>query len=373
VTQGSRALIKIATSQPYTVHVGPGAAGGLAGWLASEHAGARLIILSDENVDRLHGQALGALGDAPRLVLAAGEASKSFQVLERVLDFMCAANLDRDSILVAFGGGVIGDLGGLAASLYMRGIGVVHCPTTLLSQVDSSIGGKTAINLMAGKNLAGSFHQPEAVFSDSSLLATLSDLELRSGLGEVIKSALIGDAELFSLLEAEAPGILAKDPSLLTEIVRRCAQVKGSIVARDEQESGERQKLNLGHTFAHAIEHNAGFGKIPHGEAVATGLQLACELSALRGDLQDAELPARLRGLLQQLGLSASLKDLARRFEQSLDPEALMLAMQHDKKSSAGQPLFVLPTGMQQVVAHQAVERDLLSRLLNDQASAPQG
>ena len=350
-------LIEISTRQPYLVQVGPGVLENLEAWVQVNHSGARCAVLTERHVEELHAAALGPLASLPRLVLEPGEGSKSMASLERVLDFLCASKLERNSLLIAFGGGVIGDLGGLAASLYMRGIAVLHCPTTLLAQVDSSIGGKTAINLGAGKNLAGSFHQPCAVFADTRMLATLSELEFRSGLGELLKSALVGDAKLFELIEAEPERILEREPALLAELVRRCVTLKGAIVVRDERESGERKKLNLGHTFAHGIEHAAGFGTIPHGEAVATGLQLACELARKQGLLEDASLPGRLQRTLLALGLSPDLDSLRSRFGVRLTREELVRGMQHDKKSSAGRLRFVLPLAIGKL----ALDQDLPS------------
>lgn len=357
MSAGPIPLIEIGTRRPYLVQVGPGVLENLEAWVHVNHAGARCAVLTDRHLEELHAGALGPLASHPRLVLDPGEGSKSFASLERVLEFLCASGLERDSLLIAFGGGVIGDLAGLAASLYMRGIAVLHCPTTLLAQVDSSIGGKTAINLSAGKNLAGSFHQPCAVFADTRLLATLSELEFRSGLGELLKTALVGDAELFGQLETRGAELLARDPALLAELVRRCVTLKGAIVVRDEREAGERKKLNLGHTFAHGIEHAAGFGEIPHGEAVATGLQLACELARQQGLLEDASLPERLRMTLLALGLSPDLDSLRARFGVRLTREDLERGMQHDKKSSSGRLRFVLPLAIGKL----AIDQDLPS------------
>jgi 3-dehydroquinate synthase len=328
----------VATRRPYEVVSGPGALHELA-----TLGDAPSAVLTDTTVERLHSAALGPAAGFPRLALAPGEEAKSFAMLERVLDFLLAAGLDRRARLVAFGGGVIGDLGGLAAALFLRGIEVVQCPTTLLAQVDSAVGGKTAVNLRAGKNLAGVVHQPARVLADTTLLATLSDEELRSGLGEVVKSALIGDPELFTLLERDCGPILARDPAHLGELVARCVRVKAAIVARDETETGERKLLNLGHTFAHAIEHAAGYGCIPHGIAVGVGCALAVRLSAQRGLLEDAALEPRLVRLLEQLGLPSDLATLRRRHGAALAPAELLRGMLHDKKGAQGRPRFVLP------------------------------
>jgi 3-dehydroquinate synthase len=275
----------------------------------------------------------------------AGEESKSLEALGRVLDFLVEARLDRSSALVLLGGGVVGDLGGLAAALYLRGIDAVHCPTTLLAQVDSAVGGKTAVNLRAGKNLAGAFHQPRAVHADVETLATLADEELCSGLGEVLKSALVGDPELFLLLEEHAEGLLARAPELLAGVVERCVRIKVAVVERDEREAGERKRLNLGHTFAHAIEQASGW-RVPHGMAVAAGVCLALRASGELGLLADAELPARTARLCARLGLPASLAELRGRYRAELAPAALCAALGRDKKGRAGEPALVLPRAL---------------------------
>ncbi len=355
-----RTIVRIETRAPYTATIGPGALDEL----GAHASGANVAVVSDTNVAPLHADRLGALAAAPRLELEPGEAQKSLARLESVLDFFTANELDRGATIVALGGGVVGDLAGLAASLFMRGVAVVQCPTSLLAQVDASIGGKTAVNLAAGKNLVGTFHQPVAVLADTETLATLPDVELRSGLGEVVKSALVGDAELFALLERDAGLVLARDPVRLGDIVGRCVRVKGAIVAADERESGERAKLNLGHTFAHAIEHAAGFGRIPHGEAVAVGLVLAIRAAGESGMLEDAELEPRLGALLARLGLAASLDELRARHDTRLTRDELLAGIRSDKKSADGEPRFVLPLALGSVAIGRRLGSDLLGALL---------
>jgi len=350
--------VDVRTGTPYTVTIGSRALEGAQGFLTDR--GGSGVVLTDENVGPLYLERLGV--EAPTMVVPAGEEAKSFQHLERVLDFMAAAALDRGSWLAALGGGATGDLGGLAASLYMRGVELIQLPTTLLSQVDSSVGGKTAVNLAAGKNLAGTFHQPAAVFADVDTLATLSEEELHSGLGEVVKSALIGDAVLFALLERESSRVLGREREVLCEVVERSVRVKAAVVEADEHEAGERKKLNLGHTFGHAIEHVAGYGKIPHGIAVATGLQLAIEAGARMDKLVDPDLPERLRKLLSTLGLFPLLGDLRRRYGVALESAALEEAMRLDKKGRAGRPHFVLAEGIGSV----SVDCDLGPGVLHD-------
>jgi 3-dehydroquinate synthase len=353
--------IAVATRVPYEVVVGRGVLGELGAALAGSSA---VAVLSDENVVRAQRQRLGALASAPLLALAPGEGSKSFATLERVLDFLLAAGLDRQSKLVAFGGGVVGDVGGLAAALFQRGIPLVQAPTSLLAQVDSSVGGKTAVNLAAGKNLAGVFHQPCAVLADTETLATLPEAELASGLGEIVKTALIGDAGLLELLAREAPAVLARDAELLGEIVARCVAVKARIVAADEEERGERKLLNLGHTFGHGIEQAAGPGTIPHGVAVAVGLVLALEASARAGLLEERGLLASIPRLLAVLGLPSSLAELRRRSGKSLDPGELLAGMRHDKKGAAGRPRFVLVRRAERLEHGHELDPALLTALL---------
>ena len=331
--------VDVGTAAPYRVLIGRPVLSRVEACIA----GARAFVLSDTNVEPLHRELLRGLEEAPTLAIEPGEASKSLGVLEELLEAMAAAGLDRGSVLVAFGGGVVGDLGGLAASLYMRGIDVVQCPTTLLAQVDASVGGKTAVNLPAGKNLAGTFHQPRAVFADTEVLATLPDEELAAGLGEVVKTALVGGEELLARVETAADRLVARDPDALADAVAGCVRVKAEVVARDEREGGPRKVLNLGHTFAHAIERAAGYGRIPHGVAVGTGLVLALALSRQLGVLRDDDLPDRVTALIERLGLCATLDGLRSRYDVPLKPDALLAGARHDKKGRASEPALVLP------------------------------
>ena len=270
----------------------------------------------------------------PRLELPAGEKTKSLAEFGRVLDFMAAERLDRSSVLWILGGGVIGDLGGFAAAAYLRGIEFVQVPTTLLAMVDSSIGGKTGINIAAGKNLVGAFHHPSAVFLPVPCLRTLPPREFAAGMAEVIKYGLLGDAALFGRLE-KAPLTVASDD--LADVIRRCCAMKAAIVQADERETareGGRALLNLGHTFGHAIEQVTGYGTYLHGEAVAIGLAAAARLSAKLGPLPAAEI-ARVDHTVTAHGLPIRLRE-------PLQLAALMEAMQHDKKVRTGQLRFVI-------------------------------
>jgi len=360
--------LEIATREPYLALVGRGA---LAEVAASLPRGERCALVGDRTALELHAERLVGLEDPPTLAVAPGEGSKSLAELERVLGFLAGAGLDRRSVLVVLGGGVVGDLGGLAASLYMRGIGVVQCPTTLVAQVDAAVGGKTAVNLERGKNLAGTFHQPRAVFADTETLATLRDEDYRCGLGEVVKTALVGDGELLARIEEHADDLADRradradrDPDLLADVVVRCVRVKGALVARDVRDVRERKRLNLGHTFAHAIEHAAGYGTIPHGEAVAVGLGLALAASERLGVLRDPELPARIERLLGRLGLPASLDELRERYGASLAPEEIAAGMRHDKKGRAGAAALVLPESVGRIRTDCPADGRLLAEVL---------
>ncbi|HEY9236081.1 MAG TPA: 3-dehydroquinate synthase, partial [Phenylobacterium sp.] len=257
----------------------------------------RVAIVSDETVWSLHGQALmtalrAADIAAQPIVVPPGEPTKSWEGLSHVCSRLLQLELDRGDLIVAFGGGVVGDLAGFAAAIYKRGIDFIQIPTTLLAQVDSSVGGKTAIDTPQGKNLIGAFHQPRLVLADLDVLSTLSDREMRAGYAEVIKYGLLGDFAFFEWLEANGAKVLARDPDALAYAVARSVEMKAEIVAEDEKEAGRRALLNLGHTFGHALEAETGYGEaLLHGEAVAAGSALAFRFSAAQGlcPSQDAE------------------------------------------------------------------------------------
>ncbi|MCC6613026.1 MAG: 3-dehydroquinate synthase, partial [Anaerolineae bacterium] len=236
------------------------------------------------------------------VVLPDGEQHKTLATASRVFDVMIANRLGRDAVVIALGGGVIGDLAGFVAACYQRGVDLLQIPTTLLAHVDSSVGGKTAVDHPGGKNLIGAFHQPIAVLADTDLLATLPDRELRAGLAEVIKYGLICDAAFFAWLEENLDALLARDAAALQRAIYRSCEIKAAIVGRDEREQGERALLNLGHTFAHAIESATGYAGWQHGEAVATGLLIAADMSARLQQLTHADV-ARVRHLLERAGL----------------------------------------------------------------------
>jgi 3-dehydroquinate synthase len=268
-----------------------------------------------------------------RIILPDGEDHKDWQTLNKIFDALLQRRCGRDTTLVALGGGVIGDLAGFAAATYQRGVSYIQVPTTLLSQVDSSVGGKTAINHALGKNMIGAFHQPRAVLADMDTLRTLPERELRSGLAEIIKHGLIRDAAFFAWLEANVERLLARDADVLAQAVLRSVEIKADIVAQDERESGLRKVLNFGHTFGHAIETGLGYGAWLHGEAVAAGMVLAADLSRQLGYLSEADTD-RIRSLLQRVGLPIASKGIA--------PERMLELMSVDKKVKEGRIHFVL-------------------------------
>jgi 3-dehydroquinate synthase len=327
-------VVRVEVDPAYDVHIGAGVFE-----LARRRARASDALVRDGGLPA-H---LGFLGSRIGIALPAGEAAKDWHGLELVVSTLAERACDRATTLFAVGGGATLDVAGLAAALYMRGIDVVYCPTTLLAMVDASVGGKTAINLEAGKNLVGVVRQPRAVYADLELLASLGDDEYRSGLGEVLKSALIGGEGFLARLEEAAPQLVERDPATLEDVVARCVRLKARIVARDPFERGARRALNLGHTFAHAVEHVAGFGRVPHGVAVAVGVGLALELAKTTRKLRDPRLPARVRKLAERLGLPATLEELRAAHRTRLPAEKLLAAMAHDKKALAATPRFVLP------------------------------
>lgn len=329
--------VTVETAPPYPVRVGPGAYTASADLL-----GGAAVLISDRRVHELHGSGLAA-SDLPLHLLPAGETAKTLKELEQVLDFLCEERVDRSATLLVQGGGAATDLGGLAAALYLRGVSWIACPTTLLAMVDASVGGKTALNLKSGKNLAGSFHQPAAVVADTDTLSTLTAPEYSSGLGEVLKTALVEGEDLLAFIEANAAALVERDADVLADVVCRCVTTKARVVASDPHEDGPRKALNLGHTFAHAIEQVAEPGTIPHGVAVAVGCALALEAAAGADILVDPALSDRVSALASALGLPTTLSSLRETSGHPLPAGELVAAMSHDKKASAGTPRFVLP------------------------------
>ena len=286
-----------------------------------------------------------------------GEQAKSWASLDRVIDALLAARLGRDALIVALGGGVVGDLAGFAAAVYQRGIPFIQVPTTLLAQVDSSVGGKTAINHARGKNMVGAFHQPLAVIADVASLDTLPQRELRAGLAEVIKHGFVLDAQFVTWLEVNMEKLLARDRDALAHAVLRSCELKAQVVAADERETGQRAILNFGHTFGHAIEAGVGYGEWLHGEAVAAGMVMASELSTRAGGLrrEDAE---RVRALIARAGLPVQGPKLA--------AERYLELMQVDKKAAGGKVRFILLES----VGRAGPRSDLDAQLVRDSIAA---
>jgi len=331
----------------------------------------RVVIVSDETVWGLHGTNLvSALADqgitADTIVLPPGEQTKSFAFLEDVSDRLLALELDRGDLGVAFGGGVIGDLTGFAAAIYKRGIDFVQIPTTLLAQVDSSVGGKTAIDTPRGKNLIGAFHQPRLVLADLDLLSSLPAREVRAGYAEVIKYGLLGDVGFFDWLEANVASVLSNDPSAVLHAVSRSVEMKANIVALDEKEGGPRALLNLGHTFGHALESETGFGEgLLHGEAVAAGSAMAFRYSASQGlcTLQDA---VRAEAAIRAAGLPTRLADVA---TSPFSADALAHHMTQDKKAEGGRLTFILARALGEAFVAKDVSRDSIVEFLKGEGA----
>jgi 3-dehydroquinate synthase len=322
--------------------------------------GRHVLLISDEHVAPLYAASvLNALGDrAPsRIDFPAGELSKSFEACEAIFDALAEMGASRDATIIALGGGVIGDLAGFAAACWMRGIAFVQIPTTLLAMVDSSVGGKTAVNLPQGKNLVGAFHQPRAVVIDTSTLSTLSDRELRSGIAEVVKYGAIGDAEFLSWLESNADALLARDATALAHAIAVSCRQKAGVVARDETEQGERALLNFGHTFGHALEAVAGYGSILHGEAIAIGMCLAAKLSTTM-NLASSQDFDRLHALLGKFGLPIDVPD-------GTDIEAVIAAMRLDKKNVSGRFRLILWRGIGRAEIVGDVDENLIRGVLS--------
>lgn len=327
-------------SRRYPVWIGPGLMSDLALWRQTIR-GRHVLVFCNRTIaplylPRIEAGLSGLSWDS--YVMEDGEAHKTFANIEQALAVLARLGATRDACVIALGGGVVGDMAGFTAACWMRGIDFIQMPTTLLAMVDSSVGGKTGVNLPAGKNLVGAFHQPRAVFADTDSLATLPEREYRAGLAEVVKGAAIGDPDFFSWLEAHAVALAARDPASLIEAIARKVAYKAGVVARDETEQGERALLNLGHSFGHALETAGHYQTWLHGEAVAIGMVLAAQLSEQLG-MADAADTGRLRRLLLQLGLPVAPGALA-------PAETLLQLMRLDKKNLAGKLRLILWDGI---------------------------
>jgi 3-dehydroquinate synthase len=352
----------------YPIMIGEAMLDHLEEWIAPYCAGQKVFIVTDETVAPLYLNAVQhAFKKTGKVVyhsiLPAGEATKSFAAFQALSEEILAILPDRKTTLVALGGGVIGDLTGFAASVLVRGVPFIQIPTTLLAQVDSSVGGKTAINCDAGKNLIGSFYQPVAVFMDVATLETLPMRELLAGYGEVIKYGLLGDVAFYEKLLENAPCLLQRDKSYLCEIIRHCCQMKAEIVAEDEKEQGKRALLNLGHTFAHAIEKHLHYdGRILHGEAVALGCLMAMSLSE---NISQGEIE-RLKAHYGEIGLPCQLSEI----DATVTWNAKMLTnyCYQDKKALDGKLTFIMLKEIGEATVSNSIQRGVVEKIFTQYA-----
>ena len=365
------AIVPVALpGRAYDVVIGTDLLSGAGARIATLGGRKHVAILTDDTVAGLHLPALQASLTAAGLTsealrLPAGEATKSWAQLEVCCDFLLDQKVERNDVVIALGGGVIGDLGGFAAAVLRRGVRFVQIPTTLLAQVDSSVGGKTGINTSHGKNLIGAFHQPALVLADTDLLATLPRRDFLAGYGEVVKYGLLGDADFFDWLEINALGMANGDVAARIHAVTRSVQMKAEIVVKDETEQGDRALLNLGHTFCHALEKATGYSdRLLHGEGVAIGCAMAFELSSRLG-LCSQEEPSRVRAHLKAMGQKVDISDIDGDLP---DAETLLGWMGQDKKVVAGKLRFVLVRGIGQAIVTSDVPPDLVLAVLRDAA-----
>jgi 3-dehydroquinate synthase len=358
----------------YDIQIGAGLLAEAGSYIAPLLARPRVAILTDETVAQAQLPALEAGLKAAgitsvSLALPAGEATKGWPQFSRAVEWLLEQKVERRDVVVALGGGVIGDLAGFAAAVLRRGVRFVQIPTTLLAQVDSSVGGKTGINAPQGKNLIGAFHQPSLVLADTEALATLPKRDFLAGYGEVVKYGLLGDAAFFDWLEGNAPAMADGDMNARIYAVKRSCEMKAGIVARDETEQGERALLNLGHTFCHALEAATGYSdRLLHGEGVAIGCALAFELSSRLG-LCPQEDPSRLRAHLREMGMKVDLSDIPGDLPSA---EALYDLMGQDKKVVDGQIRFILARGIGEAFVTTEAPRETVVKLL-DEALANRG
>lgn len=349
-------------NRSYAIKIAPGLLQRLGSECSRLKFGNRCAIITDKTAGKLFAKkafdSLAKAGFFPALItIPSGEPAKGLRTVQNCYDQLAAQKLERKSFIVALGGGVVGDLAGFVAATYLRGIQFVQIPTTLLAQVDSSVGGKTGVNLRAGKNLVGAFYQPRLVLCDLDSLKSLPEREFRAGLAEVIKYGIIYDEGLFAQLERDLPKVLKRDEKILTPIVARCCEIKAQVVGKDETENGLRAILNFGHTIGHAIENSSGYGKFLHGEAISIGQVAAARLShkILGLPVRDVE---RVAELFQRAGLPTVIKlNSARR-------KKLFAAMMLDKKVSGGEVKFVLAEKIGKVVWGQKIPTNLIEAVL---------
>ncbi|HTK34685.1 MAG TPA: 3-dehydroquinate synthase [Caulobacteraceae bacterium] len=362
----SRSITVGLGARAYEIEIGPGLLDRAGRRLAPLLPRGRTVVVTDRHVADHHGERLAAALEAggiavDMIVLDPGEGSKSFAGLADLTDQLLALELDRGDVITAFGGGVVGDLTGFAAAVYKRGIDFIQIPTTLLAQVDSSVGGKTAIDTPRGKNLVGAFHQPRLVLADLDVLATLPQREIHAGYAEIVKYGLLGDLGFFEWLETHAASVTALEVEALAHAVSRSVEMKAEIVAEDERETGRRALLNLGHTFAHALESETGYGEaLLHGEAVGAGCALAFRFSAALGLCSPAEADRAGRAIAAG-GLPTRLDQIA---GAPFAAERLIVHMTQDKKAEAGQLTFVLARAIGDAFVAKGVDADAVRAFL---------
>ena len=347
-------------SRSYPVFVGAQMLDRIGPWLAEYVHPSKVALLSHSRVLRLHGAPLltglrqaGLIAEP--ITVPAGERHKTMRTVARLWSRMLHAGLDRRSVVIVLGGGVLGDTGGFAAATFMRGVRVVQAPTTLLAQVDASIGGKVGVDLPEGKNLVGAFHQPSAVFADVHTLRTLPRRELRAGLAEVVKYGIICDEPFFRLVRSRSASLTSGDLAVLEPAVARCCAIKAEVVAEDEREGGRRAILNFGHTLGHAVEALTGFSRYLHGEAVAIGMAAACAIGEVIGATRP-DVTQQVRGALADLGLSD-------RWPEDLSPHDVLSSVQRDKKAVGGRPRFVLARDLGDVAVMDVSDEAVLAAL----------
>jgi len=357
----SRRVVRVAVGQnDYDVVVAPGALSELGERLRALGKLGPVVLVTNPTVRALYGArteaSLRDVGIDPVMAeVPDGERYKTMASLETILDTALSRGADRSTVVVALGGGVVGDLAGFAAATLYRGVRLYMVPTTLLAQVDSSVGGKTGVNRSQGKNLVGAFHQPSGVLADTSTLTTLPLREYRAGLAEVVKYGVILDGSLFDLLERSVMGLNGREPDLLGEVVERCVRLKAYVVERDEREQGLRRVLNFGHTVGHALEKVTGYSRLLHGEAVAIGMVVAARLSERLG-LCGPDVAPRIQTLLTALGLSTMVP-------QDVDPAAVIDAVTYDKKAHGDKVVFVLTEDVGRCVQRQIDRESIRSAL----------
>jgi 3-dehydroquinate synthase len=339
----------------YTIHIEPGSSSHITRLLNKARLPSRRFVVSNPTVWRLHEQAFPDLSAEEPILLPDGERFKNLHTIGRIYDALIRAHADRASTIVAIGGGVLGDTAGFAAATYLRGVPVVHVPTTLLAQVDSSIGGKVGVNHAQGKNLIGAFHPPAIVVVDPLLLATLPRREFRAGLYEVIKYGVIASRGLFDRVARSLPALFNREPEALMPIVTESCRIKASVVEEDERETGLRRTLNFGHTAGHALEAVTKYRRFRHGEAVGYGMLVAAEIAVARGSMRTKDRDA-LASLIAKMGPLPAVADVA--------VAELLDAIAHDKKVVAGQLHYVLPTSIGSCEVVSDVTKDEIAQAL---------